>query len=165
MSKPENPQPASAEPPPSPGKPPPPARPVISTSHYGRYAVVLAVAIVIAITVNTILTRPRGLAGLSPGMKAPPFATPLATGTRKGAADVATHPNEGFAGKIPACSLRESGVLNICELYEQAPVVLALFVDGSSCTHVLSEMQELVPEFPHVRFAAVAIKNERHDTV
>ncbi len=57
--------------------------------------------------------------------------------------------------------MRKPGVLNICELYEQGPVVLALFVDGGSCTGVLSEMQALVPLYPKVRFAAVSIKGNR----
>ena len=52
-------------------------------------------------------------------------------------------------------------ILNVCQLYEQGPVVLALFVDAGSCTSVLGEMQALVPEFPGVRFAAVAIRDGR----
>jgi hypothetical protein len=52
-------------------------------------------------------------------------------------------------------------VLNICQLYEQGPVVLALFVESGSCPDVLSEMQQLSTEFPQVRFAAVAIKGDR----
>jgi hypothetical protein len=52
-------------------------------------------------------------------------------------------------------------VLNVCQLYEQGPVVLALFVNGGSCPDVLSEMQTLKASFPGVRFAAVAIKGDR----
>jgi hypothetical protein len=52
-------------------------------------------------------------------------------------------------------------VLNVCQLYEQGPVVLALFVNGGSCPNVLSEMQALQGSFPGVRFAAVAIKGDR----
>jgi peroxiredoxin len=51
--------------------------------------------------------------------------------------------------------------LNVCELYERGPVVLALFVEAGSCPGVLSEMEALVPEFPGVGFAAVAVKGER----
>ena len=35
--------------------------------------------------------------------------------------------------------------MNICPLYEGAPVVLALFVDADGCPDVLKEMQALVP--------------------
>ena len=56
--------------------------------------------------------------------------------------------------------MRGAQVLNVCQLHEQGPLVLALFVDSSSCTGVLREMQALSTSFPQVRFAAVAIKGE-----
>ena len=62
---------------------------------------------------------------------------------------------------MPACTVRGPGILNICQLYEQGPVVLALFVDAGSCPRVLSDMQALAPSFPGVRFAGVAIKGDR----
>lgn len=62
---------------------------------------------------------------------------------------------------MPACQVRQPQVLNICQLYEQGPVVLALFVDAGSCPGVLSDLQRLSVAFPGVRFAGVAIKGER----
>ena len=44
---------------------------------------------------------------------------------------------------MPACQERGPQILNICELYERAPVVLALFVDAGSCAAVLGDMQAL----------------------
>ncbi len=90
----------------------------------------------------------------------PPFAAPLATGDLQGSVNVATHPNEGPA-KHAACTVRGPQILNICQLYGQGPVVLALFIEGSACDGVLAEMQTLVARFPGVRFAAVALKGER----
>ena len=113
------------------------------------------------ITINTIETKPNGLKGLAPGEQMPPFAVPLASGSLKGDADTARDADEGSAGRVPACNERGPQILNICQLYEGAPVVLALFVDGGSCPDVLSDMQALAPSFPGVRFAAVAIKGER----
>jgi hypothetical protein len=78
-----------------------------------------------------------------------------------GDANVATKADEGAAGNVPACSVRKPQVLNVCELYEHAPVVLALFVDGGSCPAVLHDMQALAPSFPSVHFAAVSIKGDR----
>jgi hypothetical protein len=78
-----------------------------------------------------------------------------------GDADVATHADDGEAGKRPACSVRGAGILNICELYERGPVVLALFIDAGSCPRILSEEQALVPSFPGVRFAGVALEGKR----
>ncbi len=78
-----------------------------------------------------------------------------------GDADIATHANDGSAGKRPACAVRGPQLLNICALYEHGPLVLALFVDDGSCPRVLDDMQALRGVFPGVAMAAVAIKGER----
>ena len=78
-----------------------------------------------------------------------------------GDANVATHADDGAAGRVPACTVRGAQVLNVCQLYERGPVVLALFVDAGSCDGILSDMQALAPSFPGVQFAAVAIKGNR----
>jgi hypothetical protein len=121
----------------------------------------LGLLIVVLIVINAALTNPNGYRGVEPGKRIPPFAVPLATGTVRGAADVATHANAGAAGRTPACALRGPGILNVCELYERGPLVLVLFVNAGSCPAVLSDMQALAPQFPGVVFAAVAIKGER----
>ena len=131
------------------------------TPRYGGYAGLLAVLILVLITVNTIVTKPNGVKGLAPGEQAPPFAVPLALGTLNGDADTATHANDGAAGRVSACKERGSQILNVCELYEGAPLVLALFVDKGSCPNVLGDMQALSGSFPGVHFAGVAIKGGR----
>lgn len=142
----------------SPSEQRPPRR---TTPRYGGYVGLLALLIVVLITINTIVTKPNGVKGLAPGEQAPPFAVPLALGNLDGDADTATRPNEGAAGRVPACKERGAQILNVCQLYEGAPVVLALFVDGGSCPDVLDEMQALAPSFPGVRFAGVALKGDR----
>jgi hypothetical protein len=129
--------------------------------RYGRYVGILGLLIVVLITINTALTKPNGVGGIEPPHPLAPFAVPLALGEVNGDANVATHANEGAAGKRPACSVRGTGILNICELYEQGPVVLALFVDEGSCPKILGDLQALEPSFPGVRFAGVAIKGSR----
>jgi AhpC/TSA family len=131
------------------------------TPRYGGYVGLLALLIIALITINTIVTKPNGVKGLGPGEQVPPFAVPLALGTLQGDADTATHANDGGAGRVPACNERGPQILNVCQLYEGAPVVLALFIDGGSCAKVLGDMQALAPIFPGVRFAAVAIKGDR----
>jgi hypothetical protein len=137
---------------------------LFASRHQGRWIGVLAIVILILITINTIVTPSNGLAGIAPGKRLPPFAAPLATGDLQGSVNVATHPHDGPA-KHAACTVRGPQVLNICQLYQQGPVVLALFVEGSACDGVLGEMQALVRaggrRFSGVRFAAVAIKGER----
>jgi hypothetical protein len=121
----------------------------------------LALVILGLITLNTILTPSNGAVGLAPGERLPPFAVPLASGDLPGAADVATRPDDGSAGKVPACAERGPQILNVCQLYERGPVVLALFVDSGGCAAVLGDLQTLAPSFPGVRFAAVSIKGDR----
>jgi hypothetical protein len=138
-----------------------PHHPQAPRQRYGRYAGLLAVLILVLITINTIVTKPNGSTGIEPGQPLAPFAVPLAVGNLNGAADVATAAGQGAAGRVPACKERGAQILNICQLYEQGPVVLALFVDAGSCPAVLSDLQALAPSFPGVRFAAVAIKGNR----
>ena len=129
--------------------------------HYGRYVGVLGVLALVLITINTIVTKPNGATGIPVGRLVAPFAVPLVDSALKGEADVATHANDGLAGRVPACSLRSAEILNICQLYEQGPVVFALFVGGGSCPDILGDLQSLVREFPQVRFAAVSIRGDR----
>lgn len=129
--------------------------------HYGRYVGLLAIVIVVLITINTIVTKPNGAGGIQPGQPLAPFAVPLATSSLRGDANIATQPDQGSAGSVPACSVRGPRVLNICELYERGPVVLALFIDSGSCSAVLGDLQSLSRAYPAVRFAAVAIKPDR----
>lgn len=132
-----------------------------ASPRYGRYAGLLALLLLALVTINTIVTKPTGDTGIPPGQPFAPFAVPLALGHVYGDADVATHADSGAAGRVAACDERGVGILNVCQLYEHHPVVLALFVDGGSCPGVLSDMQALAPSFPGVRFAAVAIKGDR----
>ncbi len=133
----------------------------MGAQRYGPYLAVLGLVILVLVAINTALTKPTGVAGVQPGSGLPPFAVPLATGIMKGDANIATRADEGEAGTHPACSVRGAGILNVCQLYEQGPVVLALFVDLGSCPAVLTDMEALAPSFPGVRFAAVAIKGDR----
>lgn len=132
-----------------------------SAPRYGRYAGLLALLLLALITINTIVTKPNGETGIAPGRPLAPFAVPLAQSTLEGDADIATHADQGAAGRVPACRERGPRILNICQLYERGPVVLALFVNGGSCPDVLSDMQALAPSFHGVSFAAVAIKGDR----
>ena len=119
--------------------------------------------IVVLLTINTVADEAeRARPASRPASALPPFAVPLALGDAERRRQ-RRHPRRrgrgGQRARRARCAAR--GILNICELYEQGPVVLALFVDAGSCPAVLSDMQALAPSFPGVRFAAVAIKGER----
>ncbi len=133
----------------------------MSRPRYARYAGLIGLLIAALVVVNTLLVRSDGAAGIAPGKTLAPFAVPLALGSLQGDANIATHAHEGSAGNVPACSVRGTQVLNLCQLYEHGPIVLALFVNSGGCTRILSEMQSLLKSFPGVRFAAVAIEGQR----
>lgn len=124
---------------------------------------IVAVVALVALVATALLHDPGGLRGIEPGTQLPPFAVPLAIGTLKGDANIAKHAHEGESGNVPACDVRGTQILNVCQLAERGPLVLALFVDERSCPRVLDEMQELKGSFPGVQFAAVSIKGKRSD--
>lgn len=129
----------------------------------GLPVAIVGLALLVFITINTLTTHPRGAAGITPGERVPPFAVPTAPGNVQGAANIATHEDQGNA-KHAACTVRGPGILNMCELYEKGPVVLALFVDSGGCENVLYDMQALKGAFPGVQFAGVAVAGERAAT-
>jgi hypothetical protein len=130
----------------------------VAGARYGLFVVILAAILLIAFTIHVALSSHKGVTSIRPGASIPPFAAPYAVGGPAGEVDVATRANDGSAGKVPACSERGQGILNICELYERGPVVLALFFQAGSCPGVLDDLQQLAPAFPQVGFAAVAVK-------
>lgn len=129
-------------------------------SRYARYVAVAGLIALVGITLYTELTRHGDVIGLRAGQQMPPFAAPLASGGLQGDVNVATKPKQGQAGRRPACQVRGQRILNLCQLYERGPVVLALFIDAGSCTKVLERMQAIVPSFPGVSFAAVALEGQ-----
>jgi AhpC/TSA family len=133
----------------------------LSNPRYGRYAGLAGVVLLALAAIYLLFLRPTDLSGIAPGRRLTPFALPLALGNLRGDADIATRADQGSAGRVPACAERGAQILNVCQLYERGPVVLALFVNAGGCTRILDELQQLVPAFPGVSFAAVAIEGDR----
>ena len=129
--------------------------------RYGAYVGLLVLLLLVLVAINTAGTKHNAARGIEPGHRLAPFAVPLALGGLTGDADIAARGDQGALGRVPACAERGAQILNICQLYEQGPVVLALFVNGGGCAGILSDIQALVSSFPGVRFAAVAIKGSR----
>jgi len=129
-------------------------------ARYGRYIAVVGLIALFAFALYTTFAERSAVSGVPAGQRLPPFAAPLALAGANADVNVATHANQGSAGRRPACSVRGARILNICQLYEQGPVVLALFIDGGSCPDVLRSIERLASSFPQVRFAAVAVKSQ-----
>lgn len=132
-----------------------------TNSRYARYVGALAIVLLALIAINTLLTTPNGSTGVPPGKPLPPFAVPLAMASLSGDANIATRPNEGGAGRVPACSVRGPEIVNVCALYERGPVVLVLFANGDGCPRTLDTLAQALPGFPGVQAAAVALRGDR----
>ena len=116
----------------------------IAGTRYGRYLVIFGACPGRARRGHGS-ARARTCRGSRRG-RIPPFAAPLALGSLAGDVNVATRPNRGRPGTA-ACTVRGAQVLNVCQLYEQGPLALALFVDAGSCAAVLRDMQALAASF------------------
>jgi hypothetical protein len=161
-----DPPPASARPARKPpGEPVPKMRPPWA-SRWGWLVGALVLLGIALLTLNTFGGNAGGARGLAPGTKIPPFAAPLATGTLPDDADVnvATKPDQGDAGKRPACEVRGPDVLNSCQLLERGPLVLAfLATRGGDCTSTLDDLQAVHERHPRLQVAAMAIRGDRGD--
>jgi hypothetical protein len=114
----------------------------------------LAVAVLAYISYNSLTTEGPGARGVDPGRELPPFAVPLALSDLEGDANVAER----------ACEVRGPDVLNVCELAERGPVVLAFFAEPAErCDDEIDVLDRIRSRHPRVQFAAVAITGDRDD--
>ena len=135
-------------------------------SRYGWFLGVVVVLLLAYIGLNTLSNQGTSATGLKRGSVVPPFAAPLVFSSFKDDADVnvARKADQGGAGKVPACSMTDPGVLNICRLYASHPTVLVFTATrGGQCIRQLDIVQRLRSRFPNVAFAAVAIRGSRGD--
>lgn len=120
----------------------------------GAIAGVVALAILAYITYNSLVTEGPGSRGVEAGSELPAFAVPLARSGLEGDANLSDR----------ACAVRGDDVLNVCELAEGGPVVLAFFAEPvARCVDQIDGLDRLRRRFPDVRFAAVAIRGDRDD--
>ena len=128
--------------------------------------VVAFLLIVVAILngINTSQDEEIPSGGPNRGAQMHPFATPLAASDLEGDANVAVKDGQGEFGDRAACKVRGPKILNICQLYEKKPVVLAIFpVQGEQCREILPQLDRVAQRFPYVAFAAVGSRGDRDD--
>jgi hypothetical protein len=120
----------------------------------GLIAGTLAVLVIGYISYNSLQTEGPGSRGVEPGRTLPAFAVPLALSDLEGDANVSER----------ACRVRGENVLNVCELAERGPVVLAFFAEPSErCDEQIDLIDRIRARHPRVRFAAIAIRGDRED--
>ncbi len=137
---------------------PPPARPP-GASRYTWFIGVVAFLLVVLVTINAVDDQGTETGGPEGGGKLLPFATPLADAPAREQGD-----EDANLETAKACSIRGPGILNMCEQYEQGPVVFALFpADAGRCRAVLDQFDRLSRRMRDVQFVAVGSRGERSD--
>jgi AhpC/TSA family len=117
----------------------------------GVFVGVVAIAGIAYISYNSLTTEGPGSRGVEVGSELPAFAVPLALSDLEGDADM-------------SCEERGEDVLNVCELADRGPVVLAFFAEPiGRCVEQIDVLDRLRARFPEVQFAAVATVGDRDD--
>ena len=127
----------------------------------GLLLAVFIVALLGWITLNSVATETAGSDGLQAGDALPPFAMPLSTSSCRGRCDanVATKAGQGAAGSKPACQVRGKDVLNVCELAEGGPFVLAfVFTPVERCRAQVPLLEAAARRNPDIKFRIVAVR-------
>jgi hypothetical protein len=124
---------------------------IIDTRRYRWMIGAFGLGLVLAVSIYQLATHGVSTTGVPRGQRLHLFAAPLA------ARDLVGDPNLN-----PPCTLARHDVraLNLCLLARRAPLVLSLFVVGSSaCEHQVDALQVLSRRFSPsaVQFAAVAV--------
>jgi hypothetical protein len=145
-----------SSPPQGPPQAPPPAKPP-GASRYTWFLGVVAVLLLAVVTINTFSTEGVQSGGPERDDELVRFAVPLA--------DAPSRPDEDAQiDQDKVCSVRGAGILNLCEIQERGPLVLALFpTDASRCRSVLAQFERVSARVPRVSFVAVGSGGDRDD--
>lgn len=134
------------------------------TGRYGWFVGVVLVLLLAVVTLNSIGTEGSSSRGLERDETAPTFAAPLALAKLDGDVNVATKPDQGSAGDVPACSIRRPDVVTLCTLTDASPVVLTFFaIRGGSCVDQLDAVEAVSRRHPKVKFVGISIRGDRGD--
>lgn len=118
----------------------------------GLIAGVLALVAIAYISLNSLRTEGPGSRGVPAGEPLPPFAAPLASSDTDRVARVSAD----------ACEFRGPGILNVCELADEGPVVLAFTAEPiRECVDQVDVLDAARARHPEIGFAAVAIEGDR----
>lgn len=137
----------------------------VSGHRYGWLVAVAAILAVAALSIRAAGSDAPRATGLPAGERLAPFAVVLATSDvvcddddDPCDANVASRDRQGEAGRRPACEVRGPTILNVCELSERGPLVLALAASRStSCLDAGDRLAALARRHRGLQVALVAI--------
>ena len=145
---------------------PEPVKPPQTPRPGSRYAWVAGILMLMLLAVvyfaNTIPNTGKGNFGPRVGRVAPAFAAPLVTSSLEGDANVCQRGRcPRNSGPLPACRIRDSGVLNVCELRHRPLVLTFVFDKGADCNPQVDRVQAISRSFPGVSFAVVYFSHKK----
>lgn len=144
-------------------KAPPPARPS-GASRYSWFIGVAALILLGLVLVNALRTEGVQSGGPQAGDQLIPFAVPKATVETEKGANLLQKANDD--GAPAACDVRSPEAINVCALWEDKPIALAIFpTEAAQCRAVLEQFERVAPRHPDVAFVAVGSLGEREDLV
>lgn len=131
----------------------------------GRYTWVVGVAalfVVIVVAFNSLPNAGRGYRGPKEGERVPVFATPLVTADLEGDTNIKqSRADEAAENDTPACEVTGREVFNLCELFEDKPVVLVIGAASEECERELAAAARLSRQMDGVQFAATITASSR----
>jgi len=141
----------------------------------GRYAWLVGIAAILVaggLMINAARPAGPGAVGLPAGAQMPPFAVALATSKIVCDSDddpcdanvAASGARDQDAGRRPACEVRGPTILNLCELTERGPLVLALLATRSAgCVGDLDGLAALQRRHRGLQVAVVSLRGDLDD--
>ncbi len=118
--------------------------------------------LLVLVGLNALRTEGGSSTGPAVGERLPPFAAPLVLSDLEGDVNLARERDQGVAGRIPACGIRDRRVLTSCALVRGRPAVIAFFTPGERrCTDQLDDLQQALRSRSGIAGAAVAVRGDR----
>ena len=118
--------------------------------------IVAVMGLGVLLFVQTLPNQGKGLRGPDPGQRLPAFAAPSASGDKEGDANVCQKvPCNANAGKIPACDVKGSGIVNVCPSERGARVMTFVVTRGTDCEPQVDRVERIMADFPEVDFVTV----------
>jgi hypothetical protein len=139
-----------------------------------RYSIVVGLLFVVVVAVALLNTSGEdgGTLGLDrrpPRWPLPEFAVPAAAGQLEGDANVAQDDCESSrlpcpedAGRTPACRLRTSGAIRVCDLFDRPAVISFWFSKGGGCVSQQDVVDRAYARYRgRVRFLSLDVRDDR----
>jgi hypothetical protein len=148
----------------------PPRRPEVprpGNKYAWAVGIVMLMVLGIVLFFQTLPNEGSGFEGPRPGSVMRAFAAPSALGTLEGDANVCQRADEcnSQTGPRPACTLRSSQVVNVCELRRKPLVLTFIFDRGADCYPQVDRTERVMKSMPGVNFATVFFTKKDRDQV